>query len=108
MSSTSGSGRPGCCAGPITLIDTTTEAPADSGDFVDVPARDLMVRYRGDPEAGPHVLTIELRGALRLRLVSFWDGCAFKPLRTSLRLARLARSGTQPGDRCAVSRPRRS
>jgi hypothetical protein len=68
-----------CCAGPLTLLDTTTEAPADSGEFVDVTAGDVLVRYRGDPEAGPHVLTIELRGALRRRLVSFWDGCAFKP-----------------------------
>jgi hypothetical protein len=68
-----------CCAGPITLLDTMTEAPTDAGDFVDVPAGDLVVRYGGDPEAGPHVLMIELRGAFRRRLVSFWDGCAFKP-----------------------------
>lgn len=68
-----------CCAGPITLLDTTMEAPTDSGNFVDVPAGDLTVRYCGDPAAGPHVLTVALRGAFRRRLVSFWDGCAFKP-----------------------------
>jgi hypothetical protein len=68
-----------CCAGPLTLLDTTTEAPVDPGPFVDVPAGDLTVRYCGDPEAGPHVLAIELRGSLRRRLVSYWDGCAFKP-----------------------------
>jgi hypothetical protein len=68
-----------CCSGPITLLDTTTEAPADVADFVGAPAGGLSVRYRGDPEAGPHVLTIELRGRLRRRLVSYWDGCAYKP-----------------------------
>jgi|HubBroStandDraft_4_1064222.scaffolds.fasta_scaffold590735_2 hypothetical protein len=68
-----------CCAGPLTLLDTTTEAPTDSGSFVDLPAGDLRVRYLGDPEAGPHVLSIALRGSFRRRLVSSWDGCAFKP-----------------------------
>jgi hypothetical protein len=68
-----------CCAGPLTLLDTTTEAPSDSFAFVDVPAADLTIRYRGDPEAGPHVLTIALRGSIRRRLVSYWDGCAFRP-----------------------------
>ena len=68
-----------CCAGPVTLLDTTTDPPADAGDFVAVPAGDLTVRYHGDPAAGPHVLTIALRGTFRRRLVSFWDGCAFKP-----------------------------
>jgi hypothetical protein len=68
-----------CCAGPLTLLDTTTEAPTDAGAFVDLPAGDLTVRYCGDPEAGPHVLTIALRGSFRRRLVSYWDGCAFKP-----------------------------
>ena len=50
-----------CCAGPLTLLDTTTEAPRDSIAYVELPAGDLMVRYCGDPEAGPHVLTIALR-----------------------------------------------
>jgi hypothetical protein len=68
-----------CCAGPLILLDTTTEAPTHSGAFVDLPAGDLTVRYSGDPEAGPHVLTIALRGSFRRRLVSYWDGCAFKP-----------------------------
>lgn len=70
-----------CCSGPLVLIDTTTDAPRDAAEFATVPAGagDLSVRYRGNPEAGPHVLTIELRGRLRHRLVSFWDGCAFKP-----------------------------
>jgi hypothetical protein len=67
-----------CCSGPITLLDTTTEEPADSSDYVGVPTGDLTVRYRGAPEAGPHVVTVELRGNLRRRLVSYWDGCAFK------------------------------
>jgi hypothetical protein len=68
-----------CCTGPITLLDTATEPPADARDYVDVPVDDLTVRYRGDPATGPHVLTIELRGSFRRHLVSFWDGCAAKP-----------------------------
>jgi hypothetical protein len=36
------------------------------------------VRYHGDPEKGPHVLTIDVRGRRRRRLVSYWDGCAYK------------------------------
>jgi hypothetical protein len=68
-----------CCAGPLILLDTTTEAPTDAAAFVDLPAGDLTVRYRGDPETGPHVLTVALRGSFRRRLVSYWDGCAFKP-----------------------------
>jgi hypothetical protein len=50
-----------------------------SGAFVELPAGDVRVRSCGDPEAGPHVLTIALRGPFRGRLVSSWDGCAFKP-----------------------------
>ena len=68
-----------CCSGPITLLDTTMEPPPDADDFVDVPAGDLLVRYGGDPATGPHVLTLALRGTFRRRLVSFWDGCVFRP-----------------------------
>ena len=68
-----------CCAGPLTLLDTSTDVPTDADDFVDLPTGDLMVRYHGDPEFGPHVLTVELWGTFRRRLVSFWDGCAFQP-----------------------------
>ena len=67
-----------CCAGPVTLLDVTTEAPPDAGDFVPVDAAGLTVRYHGDPEKGPHVLTIDVRGRRRRRLVSYWDGCAYK------------------------------
>ncbi len=67
-----------CCAGPLTLLDTSTDLPTDAHDFVDVPTGDVMVHYRGDPEFGPHVLTVELRGTFRHRLVSFWDGCVFQ------------------------------
>jgi len=71
-----------CCTGPITLLDTTTappEDPADPGVPVGAGAAGLTVRYHGEVAAGPHVLTIELRGRRRRRLVSFWDGCAAKP-----------------------------
>jgi hypothetical protein len=67
-----------CCAGPLTLLDVTLVAPPDAGDYVPVDAGGLTVRYHGNPEDGPHVLTIEMRGRRRRRLVSYWDGCAYK------------------------------
>lgn len=54
------------------------ETPPDAGDFVPVDAGGLTVRYHGNPEDGPHVLTIDVRGRRRRRLVSYWDGCAYK------------------------------
>jgi hypothetical protein len=68
-----------CCSGPMTLLDTTTDTPSDTGDFVGLLAAGLTVQYLGATEAGPHVLTIDVRGTFRRRLVSYWDGCAFKP-----------------------------
>ncbi len=67
-----------CCSGPITLLDTSTDAPPDTSEFVGLLAGELTVRYLGDLEKGPHVLTIDVRGTFRRRLVSYWDGCAFK------------------------------
>jgi hypothetical protein len=67
-----------CCSGPLTLLDVTTEAPADAGGFAPVEAGDLTVRYDGDPADGPHQLTIELHGIVRRRLMAYWDGCAFR------------------------------
>ncbi len=69
-----------CCSGPITLLDVTTEEPVDAEAFVPVGTEGLTVRYLGAAEGGPHVLTIDVRGRgrRRRRLVSYWDGCAYK------------------------------
>jgi len=67
-----------CCTGPITLLHTSTETPEDADDGVSVPAGGVTVRYHGEASSGPAVLTVELRGRLRRRLVSSWDGCAYK------------------------------
>ena len=61
------------------MLDITTERPADPAGFVPLGPDEPSVRYQGDPAAGPHVLTVELRGIVRNRLVAYWDGCAFKP-----------------------------
>ena len=66
-------------AGPLTLLDTTTEPPSDADDFVPVEADDIMVRYHGDPVDQPHVLTIEVHGIVRRHLMAYWDGCAYRP-----------------------------
>jgi len=68
-----------CCGGPLTLLDITTEPPADADGFSAVDAGDVVVRYQGDPADGPHVLTIELHGIVRRRLMAYWDGCAYRP-----------------------------
>ena len=66
-----------CCRGTITLLDTTTEPPSDIEKFKPVEA-DVIVRYRGDPVKQPHVLSIEIHGVVRKRLVSYWDGCVYE------------------------------
>lgn len=67
-----------CCSGPLTLLDVTTERPTDPSAFVAVGDDRPSVHYQGDPATGPQVLTIELAGIVRRRLVAYWDGCAYK------------------------------
>jgi hypothetical protein len=68
-----------CCAGPLTLLDTTTKQPLDAADFVPVDGGDGMeVRFRDGPGGRPDQLGLELRGRWRPRLVASWDGCAYK------------------------------
>jgi hypothetical protein len=68
-----------CCHGTMTLLDTTTECPPDSGEYLSVGSDDIDVRFHGAAVDKPHALVIELRGMFRRHLVSYWDGCAFKP-----------------------------
>ena len=68
-----------CCSGPLTVLDISTDAPSDAPAFTPLGAGELSVRYDGDPDTGPRVLTIELRGVVRRRLRAYWDGCAFRP-----------------------------
>jgi hypothetical protein len=69
-----------CCHGAITLLDTTTAAPGGGEEvFRSVGDGEIDVRFRGDPGREPHQLVIELRGRRRDKLVSYWDGCAFRP-----------------------------
>lgn len=68
-----------CSRGPITLLDTTTEAPADADEFVQVETHGITVQYHSSPVDQLHVLTIEVHGIVRRHLMAYWDGCAFKP-----------------------------
>ena len=52
VSSTSGPVAP-LLRRPLTLLDTTPEAPADSGEFVDVPAGDLGCATAATPRPAP-------------------------------------------------------
>jgi hypothetical protein len=68
-----------CCHGSMTLLDTTTERPSDSDEYVSVGSGEIDVRFHGSPADEPHSLVIELRGVFRRHPVTYWDGCAFKP-----------------------------
>jgi hypothetical protein len=68
-----------CCHGAITVLDTTTAPVGEETAFARVGEGEIEVRFRGDPSRQPHQLIIELRGKRRAKLVSYWDGCAFRP-----------------------------
>jgi hypothetical protein len=68
-----------CCRGPLTLLDVTTEAPTDAGDFVVIQSGKIVIKYRGDSVDQPHVLSIEEHGIVRRHLSAYWDGCVYKP-----------------------------
>jgi hypothetical protein len=73
------SSRHRCCGGAVTLLDSTTDPPPDSSDFLCVDSDGIVVKFRGGALDRPHEMVIELRGVLRRRPVAYWDGCAFKP-----------------------------
>jgi len=66
-------------AGPITLLDITTDPPSDADNFLPVETHGITVRYHGDPVDQPHVLTIEVHGIVRRHLMAYWDGCVYEP-----------------------------
>ena len=67
-----------CCAGPITLLEATTETPPDLDRYRACPVGTVTVMF-ASPGRGPDELTIELRGRKRKHPVAYWDGCAFRP-----------------------------
>jgi hypothetical protein len=66
-----------CCSGPITMLEATTESPADLGPYRACAAGGMTVMF-ASAGAGPDELAIELRGRKK-RPVASWDGCAFRP-----------------------------
>lgn len=67
-----------CSAGSTTLLDVTTDAPADRDRYATLDCGDVAVSYLGGASGEPRELSIELRGRIRRRLAAYWDGCAFK------------------------------
>jgi hypothetical protein len=65
--------------GPLVLLDIATDPPPDADAFEPVLVDDISVRYHGDGMDKPHVLTIEVHGIVRRRLMAYWDGCAYRP-----------------------------
>ena len=68
-----------CCQGSITLLDTTMQPRADADAYIRVGSDGVDVRFPGGSARQPDTLVIELRGVRRRHLVSFWDGCAYRP-----------------------------
>ena len=67
-----------CCSGPITMLEASTEAPADLAPYRTCAQGGLRIMF-ASPGAGPDELTIELRGRRKKHPVAYWDGCAFRP-----------------------------
>jgi hypothetical protein len=67
-----------CCSGPITMLEATTETPADLAPYRPCAAGTLTVMF-ASTGTGPAELTVELRGRKKKRPVAYWDGCAFRP-----------------------------
>jgi hypothetical protein len=68
-----------CCAGPLTMLDTTMTAPSDADQFESFKIDGVDVKFRGSAAGAPHQLTVDIRGIIKRHPVAFWDGCAFKP-----------------------------
>jgi hypothetical protein len=63
------------CCGPITFLQTSTEAP--EREFRRVEADDIEVYFAAGIRKLPDELHVEVRGRLRRRLEAYWDGCAY-------------------------------
>lgn len=82
--------RTKCCGGAMTMLEVSTQPPADASAYDPVGAPELGVKFRrasaksnGGPDSrrapdGPRELLLELKGKRRPRLVACWDGCVFK------------------------------
>ena len=68
-----------CCGGGLTLLDSTTDRPTNTSDYVCEESEGIEVRYQRDALTRPDELVIELRGLVKRRPVAHWDGCAFRP-----------------------------
>ncbi len=67
-----------CCSGALTVLDTSTRAPADVTDYRSFDSEGFAVRFCTGGGEGPDELVIEMRGIGRKRPAAYWNGCAFK------------------------------
>ena len=67
-----------CCAGTLTLLDSTIKRPKDSVNYASIGSDGIDVRFHRESTSRPNEVKIELRGRWRRRPVAYWDGCAFK------------------------------
>ena len=68
-----------CCAGTLTLLDSSTARPSDSARYISVASEGVDIMYQSRSAERPKEIVIELRGRWRRRPVVHWDGCAYRP-----------------------------
>ena len=65
-----------CCSGPLTVLDATTDPPADVDAYRTVPAEGLVVLFRSTVRPDPDELVLTLEGRRRPHPCAYWDGAA--------------------------------
>ena len=65
-----------CCTGALTILDATTERPADLTDYRRLEDGDLVVFVRFPGPRRPDELVLTLEGRRRPRPRAYWNGAA--------------------------------
>jgi len=69
---------PKCCNRSLTLLEVSTEPPADLDDFQRFEGEGVIVMMKTAGHRLPDELSIELVGKRKPKLRGYWDGCSFK------------------------------
>jgi len=67
-----------CCSGGLTVLDASTDVPANAAAYRPVNSGTFPVRFRSSGSE-PDELLVEIKGLRRKHPVAYWNGCAFKP-----------------------------
>jgi hypothetical protein len=65
-----------CCSGPLTMLEATTEAPADVDGYRRFENDGVVVLFRSTARPDPDELVLTLEGRRRPHPCAYWNGCA--------------------------------